>query len=144
MWSEIVVSLGILCGYSILNAVVLTGLWYILSVGGLPVRLFRDVFVKTVLSVGIVWGLSFLIMRMFCWTAAFMECLNCVCLVMPGSSLSHMSLAGAILFLSAVLFTQLTLIAIPERLSRVLFVLSVIASNVVAGLLILGLDAVLM
>lgn len=140
MWYEFVLSLFVLIGYCAVNAALLVGIWYLL-VRADALRTFQEVFLKTVLSIAIVWGLTLLIGHMFCWTAALTQCLACICPVMAGKSLGHVSIGGALFFLLSATFVQLTLIAIPVRLSRMLFVLTVIASNVVAILLKLGLSA---
>ena len=142
MWFEFGLSLLILLGYCVLNAAILAGIWYLL-VRADATRSFQEVFLKTALSIVIVWALTLLIGHMFCWTAAFTHCLACICPAAAGKSLGHVSVGGALLFLLTATFVQLTLIAIPVRLSRMLFVLTVIASNVIVMLLKLGLSAVL-
>lgn len=142
MWYEFGLSLVILIGYCAINAAILAGTWYLL-VRADAERSFREVILKTALSIAIVWGLTILIGYMFCWTAALAQCLACICPVMAGKSLGHVTIGGALFFLLSSTFVQLTLIAIPVRLSRMLFVLTVIASNVIVILLKLGLSAVL-
>lgn len=142
MWYEFGLSLVLLIGYCAMNAVLLAAVWYLL-VRADPVRSFQEVVLKSLLSIAIVLGLSSLIGRMFCWTASLAQCLACICPVMSGKSLGHISIGGMLFFLLSGIFVQLTLIAIPVRLSRLLFVLTVIATNVTAILLVLGLSAIL-
>ena len=143
MWYELGLSLLAVVGYCAVNAGLLTGIWHTLRVGTSAARSFKDVFLKTGLSIVIVWALALFIGRMFCWTAMVTHCLACICPVTAGLHVGHISAAGMLLFLIATTFVQLTLIAIPVRLSRMLFVLTLIASNVIAGLLKLGLHALL-
>lgn len=144
MWFKFMLNGAVLIAYCIANAALLSGIWRMLNVGIPAERHFRDIFFKTALSVVIVFCLALLIGRMFCWTAMITHCLACICPVTAGISIEHVSPGGALLFLVSIIFTQLVLIPIPVRLSRLLFVLTVIASNVVAGLLKLGLSALFM
>lgn len=143
MWFELGLSTAVLFSYCAVNAAVLVGLWQILRVGSPAAHALREVFLKTGLSVVIVWALTLLVSRMFCWSAFLAQCLECTCPLTSMGFLGQTSSAAVFLFLVCATFVQLTLIAIPVRLSRMLFVLTVIASNVVAGLLTLGLAAVL-
>lgn len=137
---EFAIALLFLCVHSLLNGAILSGLWQLLVCAHV-LNTFKEVFCKTFLSLVIVWLLAALLRNVFCWSAFIMHCLSCLCPV--GPSVHQVSAGGMLFFLLSATFVQLTLIAIPVHLSRLLFVLTVIASNTIIILLKLGLSALL-
>ena len=126
--------------YSIFNATILAYLWHLLVRASFDV--FRICFFKTVESLCLVWILMQLISKMFCWTASIAQCLSCLCPISTVGSIKEASVSAIIFFFITASFVQLTLIAVPPRLSRLLFVITVLAGNVIASLLTLGLLSV--
>lgn len=137
---EYVAALLFLSVHSAFNGGILAGMWHLLVRADMP-KTFKSVFCKTFLSLVIVWLIAALLRNLFCWSAFIMHCLSCLCPV--GPSVQQVTVGGMLFFLLSATFVQLTLIAIPVRLSRLLFVLTVIASNTIIILLKLGLSALI-
>ncbi len=140
---EIVLTVITLAFYCLNNSAIMAGLFMVAQPTMPFIVSFKKVCLKTVLSLGIVFGFYLLIARMFCWTAWLAECLYCICpTLIPESFIMQNTLPATILFFFGVTAVQLALIAIPQRLAPLAFVIIVTASNLIASLLKLGFVAV--
>lgn len=129
--------------YCLNNSVIMAGL-FMVAQPTMPFSMsFKKVLIKTVLSLGIMFGFYLLLARMFCWTAWLAECLYCICPTLtPESFIMQNTLPATILFFFGATAVQLALIAIPQPLAPFVFVIIVAASNLIASLLKLGFVAV--
>ena len=129
--------------YCLSNSAIMAGL-FMVAQPTMPFSIgFKKVLGKTVVSLGIVFCFYLLLARMFCWTAWLAECLYCLCPTLTTESfMMQNTLPAPILFFFGVTGVQLALIAIPQRLAPLVFVIIVAASNLIASLLKLGFVAV--
>lgn len=131
--------------YCLINSLIISGLFVIIQPYLVFFDLFQRVAVRTILSCGIVFIFFLGIARMFCWTAWLASCVQCICPTFTSElSLSQNTLATAIFFLLGMIVTQMVVIAIPHRLSRMTFVAIIITSNIIASLLKIGLFSLLL
>jgi len=129
--------------YCLSNSAIMTGLFMVAQPTMPFCMSFKKVLGKTVASLGIVFCFYLLLARMFCWTAWLAECLYCICPTLTTEAfIMQKTLPATILFFFGVTAVQLALIAIPQRLAPLAFVIIVTASNLIASLLKLGLVAV--
>lgn len=128
--------------YCLLNAGLLIAFWRLRPTALSPAIFFINLF-KTIVSLVTVTLSVFLIRFIACRSASLMHCIYCFCPTSSIHSLSDISFPATILFLTFVIFVQLIIIPIPQRLSRLLFVITVIASNIISALLTAGLLAML-
>ncbi len=140
---EIGLTVTIMVLYCLNNSAIMAGL-FMMAQPTVPFLInFKKILCKTVLSLGIIFGFYLLLARMFCWTAWLAECLYCICPTLATEAfIMQNSLPSTILFFFGVTAVQLALIAIPQRLAPLAFVLIVTASNLIASLLKLGLVSV--
>lgn len=129
--------------YCLNNSAIMAGFFMVVQPTVPFLMNFKKILGKTVLSLGIMFGFYLLIVRMFCWTAWLAECLSCICPTLTTESfIMQNTLPVTILFFFGVTAVQLALIAIPQRLAPLVFVIIVTASNLIASLLKLGFVAV--
>jgi hypothetical protein len=129
--------------YCFINSAVMVGLFLITQPSSAFFVLFKKIFSRTALSIGIVLAFFAFLARMFCMTAWIMNCFECICFPFTVQDLvMQTTLPSNILFFVSVTAVQLALIVIPNRLSPLSFVMIVLTGNVIASLLKLGIVAV--
>ena len=125
--------------YSLVNALVMSGLFVLVKPDLSFVDLYKRSALRTVIAIIITYGFFALIARMFCWTAYIAQCLQCICPTITMQELYVQStIPATLMFYLGVTAVQAALIAIPQRLSPGTFIVIVAASNLVASLLKLG------
>ena len=131
--------------YIIVNSLVMASLCMVVDPTLSFIRLLKNILIKTILSVFIVFGFFALLARMFCWTALLGRCLECICPAFDLPTLfAQSTISATIMFFLGAVLTQAALIAIPRNLSPAAFISIVATSNVVASLIKLGMVSLLL
>lgn len=117
--------------YCLCNSVILMQLlclWRVPSSGSL----FKDILLRTVLSVMLILVFFYFIAKMFCWSAQFMQCVECICWSATSQVFDMQTISAHLLFFFGVTGAQLVLLPIVNHVSTLRFAAVVIASNVIS------------
>jgi len=118
--------------YCVCNSLLLTGFFSFWRLSKEQIPLFKTMLLNTILSLGIAYAFFYIMAKMFCWTAMFMHCLECICWPVGTELFDMRTISMHILFFAGATAIQLGLIAIPKRVTALQFVSMVIASNTIA------------